>query len=233
MVKYPEDGNLAVPSITGGLSGQAAFIPWQPGTWPRAPQQFNPDFHATLSQIFYGSMVDELRNVIRDIQAANPGGAPLAHRGHVVAVACMCALDAVSLYGYKNKNVKKFIREHFPDAYKPYASRIYPDYRHNLVHAWNLFGNAALLPGNEPISEHAGQVAFGLLNFVDALEQSVNDFLVQLQSDGVLQQRALHRYRELTGEIKPSRRNGSAFYIAVGFGLGIGVAALVAALPAR
>lgn len=172
MVVYPEDGNLAVPSITGGqVSGQAAFIPWQPGTWPRAPQQFNSDFHATLSQIFYGSMVDELRNVIRDIQAANPGGAPLAHRGHVVAVACMCALDAVSLYGYKNKNVKKFIREHFPDDYKPYASRIYPGYRHNLVHAWNLFGSAALLPGNEPISEQAGQVSFGILNFVDAFER--------------------------------------------------------------
>ena len=27
----------------------------------------------------------------------------------VVAVAYMCALDAVSSYGYKNRNVKKFV----------------------------------------------------------------------------------------------------------------------------
>jgi len=176
------------------------------------------------------SMLDELRNVVGDIQAANPGNASMVHRGHVIAVAYMCALDAVSSYGYKNKNVKKFIRNHFPDEYKGYASKIYPGYRHNLVHAWNLFGTAALLPGNETISGQGGGVSFGILNFVDAFEKGVSDLLIQLKTDKTLQERALYRYREVTGEIKPSRGDLPLIPVAVGFVLGVGVAYLVAAL---
>ena len=157
-------------------------------------------------------------------------GYPLVHRGHVVAVACMCALDAVSLYGYKKQECQEIHQAHFSGRVQALRQPNLPDYRHNLVHAWNLFGNAALLPGNEPISEQAGQLSFGILNFVDSFEHAVNDFLVQLESDRALQERALYRYRELTGEIKPSRGNGSKAYIALGFGLGIGVATLVVAL---
>ena len=106
-------------------------------------------------------MLDELSNVVQDILTANSASIfPLEHRGHVVAVAYMCALDAISSYGYKNRNVQKFVRQHFPNDYKRFASRIYPDYRLNLVHAWNLFGEAALLPGNQPIQEQNGAVYF-------------------------------------------------------------------------
>jgi hypothetical protein len=234
MVKYPEDGNLAAPSITGALiSQQSIFIPWQPGTWPSAPRTFDSSFHDTVSKIFRQSMVDELRNVVRDIQTANPGAAPFSHRGHVVAVACVCALDAISLYGYKNRNVKKFIRNHFPHEYRPYASRIYPDYRHNFVHAWNLFGSAALLPGREPISEQNGRVSFGLLNFVDAFDEGVEDFLSKMKTDDELQQRALYRYRVLTGEIKPETRGTRLPPAVVGFVLGVGTALVFESLRRR
>jgi hypothetical protein len=164
MVKYPEDANfnVLVPSITGGIVGaQSPFIPWQPGTWPPAPPQFDQAFHDTLKSIFQETMLDELSNVVQDILTANSASIfPLEHRGHVVAVAYMCALDAISSYGYKNRNVQKFVRQHFPNDYKRFASRIYPDYRLNLVHAWNLFGEAALLPGNQPIQEQNGAVYF-------------------------------------------------------------------------
>ena len=73
MVKYPEDGNLVAPSITGGqVSGQTLFIPWQPGTWPRAPQRYGSGLRTTLSQIFHGSMVDELRNVNKRHSGSKP-----------------------------------------------------------------------------------------------------------------------------------------------------------------
>src|SRR5947209_12738876 len=110
--------NPSVPSVTGAMVG-TGFVAWQPGTWPHAPKQFNQDFLDTLKKIFQESVLDELRNVIQDIQTANANSPfPLEHRGHVVAVAYMCALDAISSYGYKNKNVKKFVRHHFPDDYK-------------------------------------------------------------------------------------------------------------------
>ena len=240
-MKYPEEddvsvGNVLAPSITGALivpQTSFAFIPWQPSTWPPAPSSFDSSFHDVLGAIFRTSMVGELRNVVRDIQHANPGTAPFAQRGHVVAVACMCALDAVSLYGYKNRNVKKFIRNHFPDDYRPHASRIYPDYRHNLVHAWNLFGTAALLPGNEAISVQNGSVSFGLLNFVDAFESGVEDFLSKLKTEPELQNRALYRYRELMGEIKPKGRETQFLGTGIAFVIGFGVASLFSALPRR
>jgi voltage-gated potassium channel len=206
MVKYPEDANFMAPSLTGSQGpGQWPFTPWQPGTWPAAPSKFNQPFYETLKRIFQETMEDELQNVVDDVQRANSTSAfPLEHRGHVIAVAYMCALDALSAYGYKNKRrVAKFIRQHFPADYKPFANRIYPDYRLNLVHAWNLFGDAALSPGNEPIQEQDGRLSFGILNFVAAFRVALHDFLAKLETDGQLQAPALARYREVTQEFKP------------------------------
>lgn len=222
--KNPTTPSLTVPSVTGAMIGKD-FVAWQPCTWPPAPRQFNQDFFDRLQKIFQESMLDELRNVIQDIQNANAASAfPLEHRGHVVAVAYMCALDAISSYGYKNRHVKKFVRNHFPDDYKPHASRIYPEYRLSLVHAWNLFGEAALLPGNEPIEEKDGAIQLGILNFVDAFEVAVADFLSKLETDRKLQARALFRYREVTGEVKPARVNRTFIAGAIGFAIGVATA---------
>jgi hypothetical protein len=117
MVKYPEDANFMAPSVTGAqVSGQWPFTPWQPSTWPAAPSKFNQAFYEILKRIFQETMVDELQNVVDDVQRANCASAfPLEHRGHVIAVAYMCALDAISAYGYKNRRrVAKFVRQYFP-----------------------------------------------------------------------------------------------------------------------
>jgi len=230
-MKYKNEpaAKLSVPSATGAMVG-TMFVAWQPSTWPHAPKQFNQDFLDTLNRIFKQTMLDELRNVVGDVQSANAASPfPLEHRGHVIAVAYMCALDAISSYGYKNKHVKKFVRNHFPDDYKPYANRIYPEYRLSLVHAWNLFGEAALLPGNEPIEQQDGVLQFGILNFVDAFEKGVADFLRKLETDRKLQARALCRYEEVTGEVKASRVNRTLIAGGVGFAIGIATALLVEA----
>lgn len=221
--------SLSVPSVTGAMVG-TNFVAWQPSSWPHAPKQFNQDFLDTLKKVFQETMLDELRNVVQDIQSANaPSPFPLEHRGHVVAVAYMCALDAISSYGYKNRHVKKFVRNHFPDDYKPYANRIYPEYRLSLVHAWNLFGEAALLPGNEPVEEQDGVLQLGILNFMDAFEEAVADFLSKLKTDRKLQARALHRYKEVTGKVKPSTVNRTLVAGTLGFAIGIATAIAVEA----
>jgi len=219
--KKPQPASVSVPPVTGAMVG-AAFVPWQPSTWPQAPRVFDQAFCDTLRKIFQETMLDELRNVVDDIKGANAESPfPLEHRGHVVAVACMCALDAIASYGYKNRHVKKFARNHFPNDYRPFANRIYPEYRLNLVHAWNLFGEAALLPGSEPIKEIAGVLHLGILNFVESFEKAVAHFLDELESNRELQARALHRYKEVTGEIEPTKVNRTLIAGAIGVAVGI------------
>lgn len=221
-MKYPESPDFHAPSTARAelpsRPNLTRLTTWRPSTWPPAPKEFNESFHAVLERIFRETMVDELRNVVTDIEKAstNPSTA-LVHRGHVIAVAYMCALDAVSRYGYKNKHVKKFVRAHFPPSYKPYAGRIYPDYRIDLVHSWNLFGNVALLPGHESMQEQNGGLCFGILNFADAFEYGVCDFLKKLTTDAGLQRQALFRYRVLTGEIKYRRPSNQLKLVGAGF----------------
>ena len=229
-MRYPDDANVKSPPITGAqVPAKSPLITYQPSTWPPAPKRFDQTFHATLEKIFNETMVHELRNVVQDIEKARDySPTALVHRGHVVAVAYMCALDAISTYGYTGKPVKKFMKAHFPAVYRQYASRIYGGYRNNLVHAWNLFGNAALLPGNDdPSLDRNGVLQFGILNFALAFEEAVHDFLARLKTDATLQERALRRYRVVTGEIAPPKARGDGLLlVSIGFVVG-SVAALL------
>jgi len=53
-----------------------------------------------------------------DVQQRHPD---LRHRGHVIAIALMCALDAIASYGYRKHYVADFIRAHFYPDYHPHA----------------------------------------------------------------------------------------------------------------
>ncbi|HEY6388333.1 MAG TPA: hypothetical protein VIX91_21850 [Candidatus Acidoferrum sp.] len=55
-------------------------------------------------------MLGEISNVLEDIRKSN---GVLQHRGHVVAIALMCALDAVASYGYRGHYISDFIKAHF------------------------------------------------------------------------------------------------------------------------
>jgi len=72
--------------------------------------------------------------------------------------------------------------------------------------------------------ESIWQLQFGLLNFKAAFEQAVADFLNKLTNDHGLQERALFRYREVVGEVKPSKPMKRELIFA-GVGLLIGVTA--------
>jgi len=199
MVRYGDvNGSSAVPSITGATVGQQsgnppAFHAWEPSTWPQPPRTVDVGFIDSLRAIFNESMLDEIDNVIADAQKCN---GDLQHRGHVVAIALLSALDAVSFYAYGRNGIPAFVTAHFPTEYRPHAEELLILYRHIMLHRWNLF-RAALLPGNDPITEQNGVLCFGLLNFRDALRAAVEDFLQRLRSDTTLQANALRAYSRL------------------------------------
>jgi hypothetical protein len=144
----------------------------------------------------------EIRNVIDDAHKANGN---LTHRGHVVAIALICALDAISSYGYgarSGNQIPEYVRTHFPPAYRPFANAIRRLYRNNLVHSWNLFP-VSILPGNEPVRELNHSLSFGLLHFHEALLISVESFLKALETDPRLRRSTLTRYRALRASARP------------------------------
>jgi hypothetical protein len=205
MVIYKDDQfSVAAPAVTGAVvkssSYISAFQPWQPSTWPQPPDHFNEEFIGTLRIIFNDSMLGEIDNVIGDIKRSN---GDLQHRGHVVAIALLCALDAISYYGYRDSDdqIPEFVKAHFPDEYRPYAKELLILYRHIMAHRWNLF-RAALLPGNDPIRDENGTLCFGLLHFRDALRLAAENFLEKLKSDATLQANAIWAYGRLRRSAK-------------------------------
>src|SRR5438045_9368556 len=151
--------SLSVPSITGaqvvGARAPKIFIAWQPSTWPAAPTSVDEQFVYTLKQIFEQSILAEINNVISD---ATKCTGDLQHRGHVVAIALLCALDAISYYAYGAKSggqIPDFVTAHFSAEYQPHAEALRKLYRNAMIHSWNLF-EVAISPGNERISSAGG-----------------------------------------------------------------------------
>lgn len=206
----PRTVSVSAPAVTGAKVGGPrlaagalpAFYPWMPSTWPAPPANFDANFVETLKHIFDETMLGEIENVIQDVTKSN---GDLQHRGHVVAISLLCALDAISSYGYgakSGKQIPAFIHAHFPSEYRPHAEGILYLCRHAMVHSWNLFG-AAISPGVDSPKKVGGALSFGLLNFFQALKKSVGDFLKKLETDVDLQRNTLNRYRQLRRTAKP------------------------------
>lgn len=194
--------NTISPPITGAYvsgAGPLVFAAWQPSTWPLASVLTHGEFIEVLKRIFEESILGEVRNVIGDITKSN---GTLAFRGHVVAISMMCALDAISSYGYRGLKNGKFIAAHFPVEYRSYADQIYNLFRSSMVHSWNLF-EASLYADNSPIRLEKGTLVFGLLNFFDALVMGTEDFLNCLPAGGDLLTNSINRYEKLRTTAKP------------------------------
>lgn len=194
--------DVTAPPVTGAVvstPAPAMFLAWQPSTWLAAPAAVDEKFVYNLKRIFEDSILSEIANVIADAEQCN---GDLQHRGHVVAIALMCALDAISSYGYKGKSVSAFIKAHFPHDYHAHADEIYKLYRNSLIHSWNLF-EASIYPDDSSIRVEGGSIAFGLLNFFKALVGGAGDFLERLENDATLQKRTLARYKKLRKTAKP------------------------------
>jgi hypothetical protein len=194
--------NVLSPSITGAIvsaSPLPAFVAWQPSTWPATPSAVDDKFVLTLKGIFEESMLGEINNVIEDVHKSN---GDLEHRGHVVAIALMCALDAIASYGYRKHHVSDFIKAHFRPDYHPHADRIYELYRCSLVHSWNLF-EASICPDNTKIELDGKLLKLGLLDLFACLVAATEDLLEKLNYDPALQKNTLERYEELRSTARP------------------------------
>jgi hypothetical protein len=205
-MKYKADENLE------GLKRRHAFTAWQPSSWPEP----NPDikeFIKDLMVIFEDSLLNEIENVISDAEKVN---GDIQHRGHVIALALFCAVDALSSYAFdleegevcptcgKGKErvgprYKKYIVEFFPDDYKSHAADLYKVYRNSLVHSWNLF-EVAMTPDHDRIQKAGNTIQLGLLNFHEALETSVKNFIERLKNDTDIQKQAYARYNSLRSQ---------------------------------
>jgi hypothetical protein len=152
-----------------------------------------------LKRIFEESILGEINNVIADVHKSN---GDINNRGHVLAISMMCALDAIASYGYRKHHFADFIVAHFPADYHAHAVQIFELYRNTLIHRWNLF-EVSIYPDNAGVRIESGTLAFGLLNFFDALVQATGEFLERLQADAVLQKNTLARYDKLKRCAKP------------------------------
>lgn len=185
------------------------IIYWQPSTWPTFAIQSDPGFIPVIERIFKETIVNEIDNVIGDAIQANGS---LIHRGHVVAIAQLCAIDVLASYAFFNLSAAKcptcgrtdskinkyiaFIREFFPEDYKPFAFSLYKLYRNAMVHSWNLF-EVGILPDSAKISSQNGSLSYGLLNFQEALKMSLDNFLAKIKIDKNLELKAYLRYEDL------------------------------------
>jgi len=196
------------------LSGSPAnskkeFTPWQPSSWPEAPEEFKSSFHEVIEKIFRVTIIDEIDNVISDAKKVNGS---LEHRGHVIAIAQLCAIDVLSSYAFFNElavkcqvcgisdskinKYKKFIADFFPDEYKQYTEELYKLYRNTMIHSWNLF-DVGIRPDNSRIEMKNGTICFGLDNFQNALKYSLDKFLERLSVEIQLQKNTIGRYKKL------------------------------------
>lgn len=221
-MKYPKFDTSSTP-ITGSplfasstpITGSSLFtssfdfIPWQPSSWPQAPIVFNRDTHNILEKIFKETVTGEIDNVISDAVKVNKS---LEHRGHVVAIAQLCAVDTLASYAFFDETAKKctgcgrsdskinkytnFISEYFPEEYREHATEIYKLYRNTMIHSWNLF-EVGISPDEAIIRNDGGTLHFGLLNFQESLKASLNKFLERLETDVRLQKNVIGRYTKL------------------------------------
>lgn len=174
-IKFTQKLDVTAPPVSGAVVGapQAPkLVAWLPSTWPVAPAATDEKFISSLKDIFEESVLGEIKNVIDDAHKANGS---LINRGHVIALAMLCALDTIASYGYRKHHVAKFVRAHFRADYHPFADDIYLLHRNSLVHSWHLFA-ATIYPDNTKIKSDAGVVAFGLLDFFDVLVNATEDF---------------------------------------------------------
>lgn len=194
--------DVSSPSVTGAIVAAAipaVFVAWQPSTWPAPPATVDENFVFTLKQIFEESILGEIENVMSDVRQVNRD---LQHRGHVIAIALMCALTAISSYGCRGQHAAKFIRRHFRADYQPHADEIYTLYRNSFMHSWNLF-KASVYPDDTKVKLEGGAIAFGLLDFSQALVQATENFLECLEGDVGLQRNTLKRYKALRESARP------------------------------
>lgn len=188
------------PPITGAIvSSSPIFVGWQPSTWPATPAVVDESFIHALKRIFEESILGEISNVLSEVQAVNGG---VNNRGHVLAISMMCALDTIASYGHRKHHFADFVGAHFPGDYPNHAVLLYKLYRNSLIHSWNLFA-VSVYPDDSPVREESGTVAFGLLNFFEALKAGVEDFLERLETNAALQTNTLARYNELRNTARP------------------------------
>jgi hypothetical protein len=169
------------------------FLPWQPSTWPDLSAATEADFISVMDRIIRETIVDEIENVIEDSISLNGS---IAHRGHVIVLAIMCAFDAIAGYGYHGRNRQRFIdfvTAHSPAELSPHAEVIYDMYRCAMVHDWSL-AQVQITPLDEPLHINAQRKSVGIRTLFRILKATAEHFVASLSSSPHLLENARTRY---------------------------------------
>jgi hypothetical protein len=182
-------------------SEASGILSHQPSSWLE-PKQCDDEFQAALRKIFEESILGEIDNVIQDAQRCT--GGTLDHRGYVILLALMCALDAISSYGYGDRSgaqIPDFIHAHFSKGYHSLADKIWTLYRNGGVHNWHLFSVGISADG--PAITYLGEVpCINILLLRDAFQYAVNNYFEKLKTDVTLRSNTLRRYVDLRKKAK-------------------------------
>jgi hypothetical protein len=201
-----------IPSTVSpiGVSGAmiqapAIFYPQLPSTWPPVPINPTAEFVAVWDALFNRGMLMEIDNVYNDVADRNAGS--LSGRGHVLALAMMCALDSLSQFAFvgerQHVRIAGFIEEYFPQEFRSIAAEINDHYRNGLVHEWFMTA-VAFEPEDEPIRrEQNGSIVMGLRTFKNGLDAAVIEFLAKLRIDDELRRTAAIRYGSIQSRSRP------------------------------
>jgi hypothetical protein len=176
-------------------------VPHHPSSWPDSIK-CDQEFMAALRRIFYESILGEIDNVIQDAKQCNGS---LDHRGYVISIALMCALDSISSYGYGDRRgaqIPPFIQAHFPEEFRSLATTIRHHYRDVGVHSWHLFAVGITADDGKPITFFKGVPCINILHLNDALRAAVEDYFEKLKTDETLRSNTLKRYRALRKKAK-------------------------------
>lgn len=174
---------------------EVGFVPHHPSSWPNHTS-CDTKFVADLKKIIEESILGEIDNVIHDAQECNGS---LDHRGYVISIALMCALDAISSYGYgdmRGAQIKPFILAHFPGEYHQLAGKFQTHYRGAGAHSWHLF-NVGIAADGDAITWLNDIPCINILRLRDALRNAVTHYLAKLPNDETLRSNTLKRYLDL------------------------------------
>lgn len=200
-----------LPSQTSAISVSGAnavndadtFQPRLPSTWPVSAESPDASVVEVWKELFQQGILAEIDNVIGDAMTVNRS---LSGRGHVVALAMMCALDSLSQFAYQgvqqHVRIAGFIERFFPPEFHPLRADINDHYRNCLIHEWFMTA-VAFEPLNEPLRrEGNGTISMGLLTFRKALHVAVDRFIEELRGDQEARQTAARRYRSIHGRAR-------------------------------
>jgi len=118
-------------------------------------------------------------------------------------ILCSCLIDHVACFRYNKESSGKIYQSFIDDYLSGYgydSKRIYIDLRCKLVHNYTVGRSSYDLTSGTQLhlkKWNIGSVVLDLNVFVDHLEKALDKYLGELESDSIVKENAINRYRKV------------------------------------